>query len=297
MIRLSNGHQFEYMAASGALAFDGRGWPWEWPLRWMDLLDPRLFTVVIKTLTRHSRRGNLRWYNPLRCVRLIRDGTVNAVGLTNPGIDWWCAHIGPRVAQNGLSLVGSITSDSIDELTQMAKMLDPFPLVGLELNASCPNTDTEMMGNRDLVIEAVLAVKASTQHPLLLKLSVHQDYIGIAKAVEGIAEAIAINSVPWRIAFGDQPSSLAHFGGGGVSGRAAQSYTWQMVQRLAETTSIPVIGPSVWEYEDIARVRRLGAQAISFGSIFLRYPWRPTAYVRRDRKASDTFTKDQARSL
>lgn len=33
MIELSNGHRFEFVAASGALAFDGRGWPWEWPLR------------------------------------------------------------------------------------------------------------------------------------------------------------------------------------------------------------------------------------------------------------------------
>ena len=61
MIRLSNGREFEYMAASGALAYDGRGWWWEWPLRWCGLLDPSLFTIVTKTLTRHPRRGNLRW--------------------------------------------------------------------------------------------------------------------------------------------------------------------------------------------------------------------------------------------
>ena len=69
MLTLSNGHSFTFMAASGALAFDGEGWPWEQPLRCLGLLDPSLFTIVTKTLTRHPRKGNLRWYNPFRVVR------------------------------------------------------------------------------------------------------------------------------------------------------------------------------------------------------------------------------------
>lgn len=282
MIRLSNGHQFEYMAASGALAFDGRGWPWEQPLRWLGLLDPRLFTIVIKSLTRHPRKGNLRWTHPLGCVRCVPRGTVNAIGLTNPGIDWWCGAIGPRVAQRGLQLVGSITGDDPGELVYMARALDPFPLVGLELNASCPNSAAEMISNNQLVIDAARRVQAATRHPLLLKLSVVHDYVTIAKALEGCAQAIAINSVPWNLVYGDQPSPLARLGGGGVSGAAAQAFTWQMVQQLAASTTIPVIGPGVWEYADLERLRRLGARAISFGAIFLRYPWRPTRFVRHD---------------
>jgi hypothetical protein len=47
------------MVASGALAFDGKGWPWERPLVWLGLIKPELFTVVIKSLTRNPRRGNL----------------------------------------------------------------------------------------------------------------------------------------------------------------------------------------------------------------------------------------------
>src|SRR3990167_3064599 len=87
MIRFSNGHTFEYIVASGALSFDGKGWSWEQPWRWIGLLDPTLFTSVTKTLTLQSTKGNLRWYNPFRCLRLVRGGVVNAVGLSNPGID------------------------------------------------------------------------------------------------------------------------------------------------------------------------------------------------------------------
>ncbi|MBI2345313.1 MAG: tRNA-dihydrouridine synthase [Deltaproteobacteria bacterium] len=283
MIRLSNGHQFSYIAASGALAFDGRGWPWEWPLRWIGLLDPLCFTIVTKTLTRHPRKGTLRWWNPFGCVRFVSGGTVNAVGLTNPGIDWWCRQVGPQIGASGLALVGSITDDDPETVGAMAAMLDPFPLNAIEINASCPNTQAEMMRNAEFVVASVSAVKSATRHPIILKLSFQQEYVRIAKSCEGLVEALAINSVPWAMVYGNRASPLARLGGGGVSGQAAQPQTWKMVQELAAATTIPVIGPSVWEFADIEKLRQLGASAISFGAIFLRYPWRPTSYVRRDR--------------
>lgn len=283
MIRLSNGHQVEYMAASGTLAFDGRGWPWEWPLRWVGLLDPSLFTVVIKTLTSKPRKGNVRWLNPFRCIRLLRGGIVNAVGLKNPGIEWWCRKIGPRVRRVKIPLVGSIFSDDIKELALMAAMLNDFDLVGLEINISCPSVEGDFLENTRKVIESCQVVKDKSHFPLILKLSVVQDIEAIIPHLEGIIEAISINSVPWRVIFPDRQSSLVHLGGGGVSGKRAQPFTWEFVERLIKITSIPVIGPSVWDFSDIEKLRRLGAKAISFGSVFLRYPWRPTIFIRKDK--------------
>jgi len=89
MITFSNGYKFEYMVASGALGFDGKGYLHEWPLRWIGLIDPSLFTVVAKTVTYKPRKGNLRLYKPWGCIRLLPNGVVNAVGLTNKGIRWW----------------------------------------------------------------------------------------------------------------------------------------------------------------------------------------------------------------
>ena len=282
MIRLSNGHGIEYVAASGALAFDGKGWAWEYPLRWAGLLIPRLFTVVIKTLTRHPRTGNLNWLNPFGCVRLLRGGVVNAVGLTNPGVSWWCSEVGPRVEKAGIPLVGSILGEDLDDIRAMAVLLNRFPLVGIELNASCPNTDGDMLDNAESVIRACEAVKEASKFPVILKLSVAHDIEKVLPRVRGMAEALSINSVPWRLAFPDRRSPLEHLGGGGVSGMVIQDITWPFVERLASLSDIPVIGPSVWEYEDMEELRARGARAISFGSIFLRYPWRPTLYARRD---------------
>lgn len=281
MIKLSNGHKFEYMAASGALGFDGRGWPWEWPLRWIGLINPSLFTVVIKTLTRHLRKGNPRWY---LCVRFLRGGGfVNALGLPNPGIEWWCNKVAPFVDFSKTSLVGSIFSGDIDEIQEMAIMFNRFGIKALEINASCPNT-MENLQNAKLIIKSCKVVSKVSKSPIILKLSVAHNVEEIAPNVEGIVEAISVNSVPWKIVFPDRKSPLAHLGGGGVSGKVAQPHTWGLVKKLVEITNIPIIGPSVWDYGDIAKLRGLGAKAVSFGSVFLRYPWRPTRFVCLDIK-------------
>ena len=289
MITLSNGHVIEYMTASGALGFDGKGWPWEWPLVWTGLIKPELFTIVIKTLTRHPRPGNLRWWKPWSCVRLIPGGSVNEIGLTNPGIDWWCEHIGPRINIAKQRLVGSIFGDE-QELVEMAEMLNRFPLVALEVNPSCPNTGHRLLGTDD-VIAGVEAVKRVSRHPVIVKVSVGQDYPAIAFCLQGIAEAITLNSVPWKTAFPKGTTSPLHRlekrvggGGGGVSGRPAQKYNWAAVKELAEQGSLPVIAPSIMEFGDLALVRALGASAISFGAIHLLTPWKPTSIVRKDKQ-------------
>ncbi len=271
------------MTASGALAYDGRGWPWEWPLRWMGLIDPKLFTIVTKTLTYSPRQGNLRWTHPWSCVKVFKEGAVNAIGLTNPGFQWWLREVAPRIPERAYSMVCSITEDEPQKLSEMVRALNSVSIKAIELNASCPNTDQELHHNMEAVVNSVKLMKEQSVHPIILKLSVNQDYLAIAKQSENYVEALSINSVPWRIAFPGKESPLKSFGGGGVSGKIAQKHTWKMLKELALTVKTPVIGPGVWSFEDIQRLRDLGAKAISFGSIFMRYPWRPTQYVKRDK--------------
>lgn len=283
MIRFSNGHAFEYMTASGALSFDGKGWLWEQPWRLIGLLDPTLFTSVTKTLTLRPTEGNLRWYNPLRCLRLVQGGVVNAVGLSNPGIGWWCKRIGPSVDSTKIPLVSSIFGEP-EELAEMARILNGFDLVGLEINTSCPNTETCILQDTARIIASCEAVKSSSSFPIILKISVAHDVSTIVREVGSLVEAISINSVPWAIAFPNRQSPLENLGGGGVSGKVAQQFTWGLVKQLTELVTIPVIGPSVWDFDDLRKVRNLGAKAISFGSIFMYHPWRPTLYVRKELK-------------
>ncbi len=294
MIKLSNGHEIDYVVASGALAFSGRGWWWERPLVWLGLIKPEFFTVFIKTLTYEPRLGNLCWwkpwtwlpFSPWSCVRLLPGGAVNKVGLTNNGIDWWCQKVAPRLDFHKFPLAGSIFGDE-DELVRMARMLNHFDLVALGVNGSCPNV--LHLEQAEIIINCVKAVKSVSRHPLIVKVSVDQDYLAIAHGLKGVAEAIELNSVPWKTAFPDgQRSPLSWLerkvggGGGGVSGKPAQYHNWAAVEALAKQGSLPVIGPSVMEFEDMEKLRRLGAEAISFGAVHLRTPWKPTSFVTRE---------------
>ena len=298
-IKLSNRRSLGYVVASGALAFDGKGWFWERPLVWLGLIKPELFTVFLKTLTLEPRKGNLRWWCPWHCVALILGGAVNKIGLTNKGIDHWMKKVKPKIDFKKYQIAGSIFGD-IEELVKMARILDGVSLVALEINYSCPNTGHALHRAQE-VIAAVRAVREETTHPLIIKVSVDQPYLEIAAGLVGIADAISINSVPWSVAFGKKISPLWRLenkvqgGGGGVSGKPAQMLNWKAVRELAAQGSLPVIAPSVMEYEDMQKVRSLGAKAVSFGTIHLPSwpiwlkPWtlltnpcKPTKFVLRE---------------
>jgi len=209
MITLSNGHVLKYVTASGALGYDGKGWPWEKPLKWIGLLNPLLFANVMKTITLKPRQGNFNRCNPFGCIRPMRNGTVNSVGLTNPGFGWWAENIGSKIGS--IPLIGSIFGEP-EELKTMAQAMNKFPIIALEVNASCPNTQEDNLLNTGKVIESVKAVKSVSRHPILLKLSVVHDIEEIVPAVEGMAEAFDINAPPWHIVFPNIESPLAKLG-------------------------------------------------------------------------------------
>ncbi|MDP2648118.1 MAG: hypothetical protein Q8P35_02670 [Candidatus Yanofskybacteria bacterium] len=299
MIKLSNGHCFEFVAASGALAFDGRGWPWDWPFRWMGLLDPHLFTIVTKTIMPEPWRGNLQWHFPWKVVKFLSKegnvinpalllarpnllfGAANAIGLTNSGLEIWLKRDYPVIERAGYKVIVSITREKGLGCKEMARRLSGLKnVVGIEYKASCPNTDPTLLRNAELVARNCYEIKQAIDYPLLLKLSCVQPYVEIARAAQGIVEAISINSVPWSVIYPDRKSPLASLGGGGVSGKIVQQFTWKMVEELCRETGIPVIGPSIWEYKDILRLQNIGASAVHFGTIFF-YPWKPTSYVKK----------------
>lgn len=302
MIQLSNKHKLGYMTASGALAFDGQGWLWEWPLIGLGLMKPENFTVVLKTLTRHPRKGNLRWWKPWECVRLIEGGSVNKVGLTNPGIEYWCKEIAPYIDFGYFPIVVSILGNT-PELVEMTRMLDRFDIRAIEVNDSCPNSGDPLKAAESAIL-STKAVKRNSRHPIIYKVSAAQEYLVIARGLEGIAEAISINSVPLEMVFpkGDvnplwKLEKRVGGGKGGVSGKPAQKHNWQAVEELAKQGALPIIAPSIMEFEDMAYVRSLGAKAVSFGAIHFptypiwRQPWtiftnpcKPTQFVEKERR-------------
>ncbi|MGH7175067.1 MAG: hypothetical protein ACREGR_01765, partial [Minisyncoccia bacterium] len=71
MLELPNGYKFDFCCAAGALGFDGRGYWWERLMRDLGILwpDDNKTAIILKTLTRHERKGNYDPWRPWRCVR------------------------------------------------------------------------------------------------------------------------------------------------------------------------------------------------------------------------------------
>lgn len=300
MIKLSNDHEMKYVVASGALAFDGKGWFWERILVWIGLIRPELFTVVLRTVTLAPRLypvSNLSWWrvwtwlpwSPWSCIRFLpNSGVVNRVGLYNPGFDWFRRKVVPRLDFKRYDLVASLYG-TVEELVEMTRRLNRFPFVAIEVNVSCPNTGHKM-DLAQTVIDTVKQVQKVSMLPIIVKVSVDQDYLAIAAGLKGVAEAISINSVPWSLAFPHKKSplnllekKLGGGGGGGVSGRPAQHLNWKALRELAQQRALPVIAPSIMNFGDMDRVRSLGAQAYSFGAVHLEDPTRPTKIILKER--------------
>ena len=283
MIKLSNGHILEYVTASGVLAYDGQGWPWESPLIWSGFIQPALFTNIIKTITVLPRSGNHRWRNPFYCVRILPGGVVNAVGMGNKGILWWYKNIGQQINRQNESLIASVHFESEPQRQTMATILNESDLVGVEVNARCPNIQLSPYWQCcEAIVRNCQEFKKELRHPLLLKLSVDDNVEQILPKLEGVVEAVSINSVRWKKIFPGQLSPLAHLGGGGVSGKITQPIVWPFIVRIAQASSIPVIASAIWDFDDLAKVRSLGARAIGFGSVFMLHPCRPTTFVKKE---------------
>ena len=195
----------------------------------------------------------------------------------NPGIDWWIKN------HREFSGIVSIYPEDDYTLGKMLRKLQETNVIGIELNVSCPNVGRDSFCSNVHNIEYFLSVtKSNTTLPIIVKLGVGQDIGNLFPQIEKYVDAISINSVPWNIVFPNIKSPFEEFGGGALSGKIIQPYIWNFINKLKEITDIPIIGSSIWEYKDIRILyENLKVSAISFGSIFLRYPWRPTEYIRR----------------
>src|SRR3989338_253770 len=313
MIKLSNSHGLEFVAASGLYGFDGQGYRWkfwEWPSKWTGAIDKSLLTIVTKTLTYPPTRGNYRWYAPWLVVKLVSAegetipllwgllkpelvyGVANAVGLTGPGFERWLKKDYPIINRCGYKVIGSITGTEV-ECGRIARKLNELNnIVVIEFNASCTNVVSGLK-NSNQIKATILRITEESVLPILIKISYAQKYVDIAKEVEGLIEGISFNSLPWYYVF-SSPSPLGKYGGGAISGLVCRKFYKRMLSDLVGAgVRRPIIMP-VWNYQDIKENFRLGASACSFGSVGFLYPGRPTEFIRQWREEEKAALKEKS---
>ena len=219
-------------------------------------------------------------------------GTVNSVGLQNPGVDHYLVDELPKLKKEGATVITNVAGHCDDDYAEVVAKLADCPADMLEINVSCPNvTHGGMSVDTDPVAlnRLITRLRHITSKPLIVKLTPNvTDIVPIAKAaVDGGADALSmINTlVGMRIDIRTGEPILANRTGG-VSGPAilpiGLSFVWRVRQALPD---IPIIGiGGIDSGEKALEYLYAGANAVEVGAVAL---YEPTAPMRVARELDD----------
>jgi dihydroorotate dehydrogenase (NAD+) catalytic subunit len=225
--------------------------------------------VVLKSVTRAPRLGN-----PVPRLVHTPAGMLNAIGLQNPGIDWYLEHDVAKFADRPCRVVGSVAGFSVDDYAYVCERLAARDEIeAIELNISCPNVGSEgetFACDPRLTSRVVAAARATTDKTLIVKLSPNvTDIASIAReaqaagadalAVVNTVRGMAIDTNTWRPRLGNVT--------GGLSGPAIRPIAVLAVYEVARAVTIPIVGQGGIEtLSDALEFFLAGASAISIGT-------------------------------
>jgi dihydroorotate dehydrogenase (NAD+) catalytic subunit len=229
----------------------------------------KIGAIVLKSVTRLPRLGNAT-------PRLVHTpaGMLNAIGLQNPGIDWYLANELHKYAERPCKIVGSVAGFSVDDYAYLCERLAARDeIAAVELNVSCPNVASEgetFACDPHLTARVVRAARATTDKTLIVKLSPNvTDITAIAReaqaagadalAVINTVRGMAIDVETWRPRLGNIT--------GGLSGPAIRPIAVLAVYEVARAVQIPIIGQGgIENLGDALEFFLAGATAISIGT-------------------------------
>ncbi len=198
--------------------------------------------VTTKSISIAPRSGH---NNPT--VIAYEKGLMNAVGLSNPGIDVFAEEI-KKTRQKNIPVILNTIGGTPKEMADVAKKGESAGVDIIELNPSCPNVEHEKPYASDpkLLGELVMAVKKQVKIPVIVKLSPNvEDIKVIAKAAEkaGADGITAINTVgPGMLIDIASRKPVLDFKTGGISGPAIRPIAVRCVYDIYESVKIPIIG-------------------------------------------------------
>jgi dihydroorotate dehydrogenase (NAD+) catalytic subunit len=225
--------------------------------------------VVTKSIGLHSRKG---YHGPI--LAASHGGLLNAVGLTNPGIDAFNEELTALKGTN-IPIVLSIFGETIEEVVEVAikgKDLNPS---AIELNLSCPHAEIgQISHNPELSSEYVRAIKDAAKCQIFAKISPNvSNYVSVAEAVEraGADAVVAINTVRAMKIDIYQKRPVLGNKIGGLSGPPIFPIAVRCVYDLHNALSIPIIGVGgVSNWQDAIEMHLAGASAIQIGTALLK---------------------------
>lgn len=235
-----------------------------------DFIDlNRLGGILVKGTTLHPREGN-----PYPRMAETPSGMLNAVGLQNKGVDYFCDHIYPTIRDYDTAMIVNVSGSQLEDYIETAEKinaLDDIPAI--ELNISCPNVKEGGMAFGVTCAGAASVVRAVRQvysKTLIVKLSPNvTDITEIARAVEaeGADSISMINTLLGMAIDAERRRPVLSTITGGLSGPAVKPIALRMVWQTAQVVKIPIIGMGgIASATDAIEFLLAGATAVEVGT-------------------------------
>jgi len=205
-------------------------------------------------------------------------GLINAVGLSNPGVEVMVEEIQAakeQLAPLGVPVIASIFAETIYDFGTVARFISEAEPDLIEINISCPNIDDRyrlvFAADPYVASQVTRRVKQNTGVPVLVKLSPNvTDVARIAReVVEAGADGItAINTLGPGIILDIETCRpvLAH-GTGGLSGPGIRPIAVRCVRDICRAVDVPVLAVGgVMTGRDVVEMILVGATAVGIGS-------------------------------
>ena len=250
-----------------------------------------LGAVVTKSVMLAPRAGR-----PTPRMAETPSGMLNSIGLQGPGIDAFCEHDLPWLAEHGARTVVSIAGGAVDEYAELAARLRGQPgVVGVEVNISCPNVADRgqvFACDPDAAARVVAAVRRETSPllPVLAKLSPDvTDIVAIAQScVDAGADGLSmVNTLLGMVIDTEALRPVVAGRTGGLSGPAihpiAVRCVWQVHAALPE---VPILGMGgIMTGLDALQFVLAGASAVAVGTAVFADPHAPVRVLAELRQA------------
>lgn len=249
------------MTASGTFGYG---------LEYGDFIDlNRLGGVLVKGTTLHPRQGN-----PYPRMAETPLGMLNAVGLQNKGVDYFCEHIYPTISGYDTAMIVNVSGSQVEDYIETAEKINALERIpAIELNISCPNVKEGGMAFGVTCAGAasvVRAVRAVYDKTLIVKLSPNvTDITEIARAVEaeGADSISMINTLLGMAINAEKRRPVLSTITGGLSGPAVKPIALRMVWQTAQAVKVPIIGMGgIASATDAIEFLLAGASAVEVGT-------------------------------
>lgn len=249
------------MTASGTFGYG---------LEFADFVDlEKLGGFIVKGTTLKAREGN-----PYPRSAETPMGMLNAVGLQNKGVDYFCEHIYPTIKDYNTRMIVNVSGSAIEDYVATAERINALENIpAIELNISCPNVKQGGMAfgvTAKGAAEVVSAVRKAYDKTLIVKLSPNvTDITEIARAAEaaGADSVSLINTLLGMAIDAERRRPVLSTVTGGMSGPAVKPIALRMVWQVAKAVSIPVVGlGGITNATDAIEFLLAGASAIEVGT-------------------------------